>query len=84
MVAVTIDTQTAPYKVLLVRGTANVEIVEGAVPEYADAALRYFGPTEGAHFRDHARATFKGMARITVKPEWVGLIDFQTRYPSTH
>jgi hypothetical protein len=25
-----------------------------------------------------------GMARITVKPEWVGLIDFQTRHPSTH
>ena len=23
------------------------------------------------------------MARIVVNPDWVGLIDFQTRYPST-
>jgi PPOX class probable F420-dependent enzyme len=83
-VAVTIDTETAPYKVLLVRGKARVEIVEGAVEEYADSALRYFDPEAGARFRDHAKASFKGMARITVKPEWVGLIDFQTRYPSTH
>lgn len=81
-VAVTIDTATAPYKILLVRGRAQVEIVEGVVEEYAEAALRYFGPEKGTRFRDHAKSSFTGMARITVKPEWVGLIDFQTRYPS--
>ena len=52
--------------------------------EYADSALRYFGPKQGAEFRDYAKKTMTGMARITVKPEWVGLIDFQTRYPSSH
>ena len=81
-VAITIDSETAPYKILLARGRARVEIVEGAVAEYAEAAIRYFGPEQGAQFRDHANATFIGMARIAVKPEWVGLIDFQTRYPS--
>ncbi|MEE9177642.1 MAG: pyridoxamine 5'-phosphate oxidase family protein [Acidimicrobiia bacterium] len=82
-VAVTIDSETAPYKVLLARGRAEIQIVEGAVEEYADSAVRYFGPEQGARFRDHAKASFSGMARITVKPEWVGVIDFQTRYPST-
>lgn len=83
-VAVTIDTDTAPYKVLSIRGSARIEILEGAVEEYTESALRYFGPVEGARFRDHAKANFKGMARITVTPDWVGIIDFQTRYPSTY
>ncbi|MFQ5967925.1 MAG: pyridoxamine 5'-phosphate oxidase family protein [Acidimicrobiia bacterium] len=83
-VAVTVDSEKPPYSILLVRGRAEIEIVEGAVDEYAESALRYLGPTQGARFRDHAKATFNGMARITVKPEWVGLIDFQTRYPSTY
>ena len=42
-VALTIDDNTFPHKVLLVRGTANLETVEGVVPEYALAAERYFG-----------------------------------------
>ena len=42
------------------------------------------GKIQGVYFRDYAKANMRGMARITVKPEWVGLIDFQTRYPSTH
>jgi PPOX class probable F420-dependent enzyme len=83
-VAVTIDSETAPYKILLARGPADVQLVEGAVEEYADSALRYFGPEQGAQFRDHAKATMKGMARIALKPVWVGLIDFQTRYPSSY
>jgi hypothetical protein len=24
----------------------------------------------------------QGMVRITITPEWVGLLDFQTRFPS--
>ena len=81
-IAVTIDSETAPYKILTLRGDAKVTIVEGAVDEYAEAAMRYMGPTRGAAFSDHARATMRGMARITIKPDWVSLIDFQTRYPA--
>jgi hypothetical protein len=83
-VAITIDSEAAPYQVLLARGRAEIEILEGAVEEYADSALRYFGPEQGAKYRDYTKSSMRGMARITVKPEWVGLIDFQTRYPSTH
>lgn len=83
-VAVTIDTSDNPYKILTIRGDANVEIVPGAVPEYAEAGLRYMGPTQGARFRDYANNTMTNMARITVTPDWVSLIDFQTRFPSSH
>jgi hypothetical protein len=37
-VAFTIDDNSFPHKVLLVRGTAHLNTVEGVVPEYASAA----------------------------------------------
>lgn len=42
-VAITIDTCTAPHKALNIRGTAVVEMIQGIVPEYAQAVERYFG-----------------------------------------
>src|ERR1700757_2526690 len=41
-VAITIDNNEFPHKVLLVRGTARMEKVEGIVPEYVMASKRYF------------------------------------------
>ena len=38
-VALTIDTE-APYRALLVRGTASLEIVDGLPPEYLEAARK--------------------------------------------
>src|SRR6201993_440687 len=46
-VSLTIDDNTFPHKVLLIRGSARLEPVEGIVPEYAVAAERYFGPEQG-------------------------------------
>src|SRR5512133_352910 len=46
-VAITIDDNTFPNKVLLVRGTARMTAVQGVVPEYARAAERYLGIEEG-------------------------------------
>jgi hypothetical protein len=46
-VAPSIDSNTWPYKVLQIRGTAHVETVAGMVPEYALAAERYFGQEQG-------------------------------------
>src|SRR6202162_4778276 len=43
-VSLTIDNNTFPHKVLLIRGTARLESVAGVVPEYARAAERDFGP----------------------------------------
>jgi Pyridoxamine 5'-phosphate oxidase len=81
-VALTIDDNNFPHKVLLVRGTARMETVEGIVPEYVAAAERYFGREQGEAWVGQLRGMIRSMVRITVTPEWVGILDFQTRFPS--
>ncbi len=81
-VALTIDGNTFPYKVLQIRGTAQVETVEGVVPEYAIAAERYFGAEQGKGWVEQVRGMFPQMARIVIQPEWVGILDFEQRFPS--
>ena|SRR5271166_2277044 len=81
-ISLTIDDNTFPHKVLLVRGTARLEPVEGIVPEYAAAAERYFGPEQGPGWITQVSTMISSMVRITVTPEWVGLLDFKTRFPS--
>ncbi len=81
-VAITIDDNTFPHKVLLIRGTARMEPVEGIVPEYAQAADRYFDPQLAQAWLGQLRTLVSSMVRIVVTPEWVGLLDFQQRFPS--
>ena len=70
------------HKVLLVRGTARLEPVNGIVPEYAAAAERYFAPELAEAWLKQLRSQISSMVRITVTPEWAALLDFQTRFPS--
>ena len=81
-VALTIDDNTIPHKVLLVRGAARLETVPGIVPEYAVAAERYFGSEQGKVWVQQLASMIREMVRITIAPEWVGLLDFQSRFPS--
>lgn len=81
-VSLTIDDNQFPHKVLLIRGTARLESVDGIVPEYAAAAERYFGRGQGQAWVQQLRGMIPSMVRITITPEWVGLLDFQTRFPS--
>jgi hypothetical protein len=81
-VALTIDTNSWPNKVLQIRGTAKVETVDGVVAEYAVAALRYFGEEQGRAWVEQVGKMFSQMARISVRPEWVSVIDFEKRFPS--
>jgi hypothetical protein len=81
-VALTIDSNQWPCKVLLIRGIARVEIVDGVPAEYAAAAQRYFGEEQGRAWVEQARAMSSQMARIAVRPAWVGFLDFETRFPS--
>ena len=81
-VAVSIDDASSwPYKVLLIRGTARVDIVEGVAPEYAACAERYFGPEQGRAWVGGVSQTVDRMSRVAVRPEWVGILDFETRFP---
>jgi Pyridoxamine 5'-phosphate oxidase len=80
-VALTIDDHTVwPHHVLMVRGSASIEMLGDVVPEYALAATRYFGPEQGPAWVATLRG--KPMARISVTPSWVGVLDFETRFPS--
>src|ERR1700686_5456798 len=81
-VALTIDDNTFPHKVVLVRGTARLETLKGIVPESAVAAERYFGSEQGKAWVTQLGSMIQEMVRITITPEWVGLLDFQVRFPS--
>jgi hypothetical protein len=81
-VSLTIDDNNFPHKVLLVRGTAKLQPVDGVVPEYALAAERYFGDQQGKAWVTQLSGMVQSMVRISITPEWVGLLDFQTRFPS--
>lgn len=81
-VSLTIDDNIFPHKVLLIRGTARLQPVKGIVPEYAAASERYFGPEQGKGWVTQLSSMVSEMVKITITPEWVGLLDFQTRFPS--
>jgi hypothetical protein len=80
-VTISIDTDDQPPRALQIRGLATVEHLDGIVDEYRIAAERYLGVDAARGYVaafDHVPVT---MARISVRPEWVGLLDFQTRLP---
>jgi nitroimidazol reductase NimA-like FMN-containing flavoprotein (pyridoxamine 5'-phosphate oxidase superfamily) len=76
-VALTIDDATWPYKGLLIRGRATIEVVDGVAPEYAAAAWRYLGKEKGQAWIEAVSRLSPQHGRISILPEWVGLIDFQ-------
>lgn len=80
-VAITIDAAGTPPRALLIRGRAEVTEVEGIVPEYALAMRRYGGEEEGAAQVAAVDRPGVRMARIAVRPAWVGVLDFRTRFP---
>jgi hypothetical protein len=81
-VAVTIDTETWPPEVLTLRGRATISEVEGIPAEYASAARRYLGEEAARAYLGEVDQPGTRMARIDIRPIWVGVLDFQTRLPS--
>ena len=82
-VALTIDTDSQPYRALLVRGTASMEIVDGVPSEYLDASRKVMKDEEQFRaFEAEVRSLYERMARISITPEWAKVLDFQTRLPS--
>ena len=80
-VAVTIDESSSwPYRALLLRGDAAVEMLDDVTEEYAAAARRYFGEEQGDAWVSQLQG--RPMARISVTPTWATVLDFQTRFPS--
>jgi hypothetical protein len=81
-VALTIDGDKMPYHVLMIRGTASTSLHDGIIPEYVAYCYRYFGREAGDAWLQQLGAITTQMVRIAIKPEWVAIIDFETRFPS--
>lgn len=79
--AITIDTEGQPPHVLLLRGTATIEIVDGVPEEYIRASGKLVDESGMAAFEAQVRAMYERMARIVLRPSWVKILDFETRAP---
>lgn len=82
-VALTIDTDSQPPLVLLVRGTATITLVDGVVPEYLEANRRMIPEGNFAAFEEQVTTLYERMARIEITPTWAKVLDFETRAPET-
>ena len=80
-VAITIDILGPPPRVLLVRGRAALETVEGVPDGYLEASYRTMPREAWEDFETQVRAMYKQMVVITVTPEWARLLDFETTAP---
>jgi hypothetical protein len=81
-VALTIDTTSFPPRVLFIRGTVRTDVVDGLAPEYVTMAQRSMDEQASKTFLEQSAALYPRMARIFIRPEWVGLHDFETSFPS--
>src|SRR5437588_11032256 len=83
-VALTIDTEVHPPKILLIRGRAELDFVDGIPDEYLQATSPYeMTPEQRVEWEAEVRSLYHdGMVRIVVTPTWAKLIDFETTLPS--
>ena len=76
------DRAGPPPEVLLLRGPIEVTQLDGLVPEYVAAHHRYYGPETAAENIANVEKMGVRMVRLALRPTWVGVIDFQTRFPA--
>jgi hypothetical protein len=82
-VALTIDTEVHPPTILLLRGEAVLDEVEGIPDEYLQMNGTYEMTAEQrAEWETEVRSLYDSMVRIVVKPTWAKLIDFHETLPS--
>src|SRR5256885_10105376 len=83
-VALTIDTEVHPPKILLIRGRAELDFVDGIPDEYLQATSTYeMTPEQRVAWEAEVRSLYHdGTVRIVVTPTWAKLIDFETTLPS--
>jgi hypothetical protein len=83
VVALTIDTEVHPPKMLLVRGRAELDVVDGIPAEYLQMNGSYqMTPEQRVEWEAGVRELYDAMVRIVVTPTWAKMIDFETTLPS--
>jgi hypothetical protein len=80
-VALTIDTDDFPPNILLVRGEAALETVDGVPNAFIEAARRFVGDERMPEWEAEARGLYKQMVLIRITATWAKIIDFETRLP---
>jgi hypothetical protein len=82
-VALTIDTEVHPPQILLIRGHAELDVVDGIPDEFlAMNGSSSMTPEQHTEWESEVRSLYDGMVRIVVTPTWAKLIDFETTLPS--
>lgn len=72
-----------PYALYsMLRGPISIAIQDGVTAEYAASARRYLGDDAGGEWVANLEQQGAKMARISLRPTWVGLLDFEKRFPS--
>ena len=80
-VAITIDTGAFPPKVLLIRGTAEVELVPGVPEGYLTAGHKVMTDEQYPEWVAGVQGLYDEMVVITITPTWTKLLDFETTIP---
>ena len=80
-VALTIDQGAFPPKVLLIRGTAEVEVIEGIPDGYLTAGRKVMTEDQYPDWLAGVKGFYDEMAVIMITPAWVKLLDFETTIP---
>ncbi|WP_328304565.1 pyridoxamine 5'-phosphate oxidase family protein [Actinomycetospora sp. NBC_00405] len=80
-VAITIDTADGPPQVLMLRGKVTLTEVEGVLPEYATMQRAGLGEKAGDAYVAAIDKPGLRMVRIGLRPAWVGVLNFQERFP---
>lgn len=77
-VAIAMESGGSPgdARALSVRGRVSIEILDGLVPEYVEAARRNMDPESAAEFERRCREMYDRMARIALVPTWARYWDF--------
>jgi hypothetical protein len=82
-VALTIDTESHPPKILLIRGRVELDDVDGIPDEYLTMNTSYEMTAEQrVEWEKEVRSLYDGMVRIVVTPTWAKLIDFEATLPT--
>jgi pyridoxamine 5'-phosphate oxidase-like protein len=80
-VALTIDKGAFPPKVLLIRGTAELELVQGVPQGYLTAGHKVMTDEQYPDWVAGVKALYDEMVLITITPTWAKLLDFETTIP---
>ena len=67
---------------LTIRGAVERSEFDGIPPEFAAAAGRYLGKEGAREYLSQIDQPGTRMARIDLRPAWVGLHDYRSRLPS--